>query len=108
MIDYELPVSLSGGQRIVYIDFSEIKSRSVAETLKLVEELDYYPQLRYLETPNGIQLYALLRFEQLDPNEPIPEDHWVDDVMKLCEQFPNEPLAVRYSLGVPQKSEVMA
>lgn len=107
MNNYELPTSFSGGQCALFIDFSQVKSRSVADTLSLLEQMGHQPQLRYLETSDGIQLYALLKFEQLDPNEPIPEDYWIDEVSKLWEAFPAEPLAVRYTRGVPAESRVI-
>jgi hypothetical protein len=95
------------GQWILSIDFSEIKSKSVTQVLSLLEQMGYEPQLRYLETEQGVKLYALLKDEQYDPSQPIPDDHY-EELMALYEAFQPEDMAIGSARGLPVKSPVAA
>jgi hypothetical protein len=103
MNKYQLQWKPKPGQWLFYIDFSEIQSKSVTEVLALVEEMGYEPQLRYLETEQGLKLYALLKDQQFDPSQSIPDDYGIDELVALYEAFPNEDLAIRSSRGLPIK-----
>ncbi len=92
------------GQWLLYIDFSEIKSRSVTQTLTLLEQMGYVPQLRYLETEQVLNLYALLKDEQHDPTQPINDRHGFDELMALYDALQPEDMAIRSSRGLPVKA----
>jgi hypothetical protein len=100
MSQYELP-SVGAGQCMLCVKLSDIHSRTVSETLALLEQMGYQPELRYDETKVGVMLYALLKFDQLDPTQPIPDEHRDAEFVRLCEAFPGEDTAVRYLRGKP-------
>jgi hypothetical protein len=86
-----------------------VQSRSKAETLTLLEQLGYEPQLRYLETNAGeLQLYALLRDEQHDPTLPIAEHYLLDERIALFESFPGEETAIYSLRGLPKQQTIPA
>jgi hypothetical protein len=106
---YQLQTRPRAGQFLVYIDLSLIQSRSKAETLALLEQMGYEPQLRYLETSAGeIQLYALLRDEQHDPALPIPDHYLLDERIALFEAFPGEETAIYSLRGLPKQQAIAA
>lgn len=96
------------GQWLLYIDLFEIKSRSVTDTLTLLEQMGYMPQLRYLETERGLNLYALLKDEQHDPTQPINDEYGFDELMALYNALQPEDMAIRSSRGLPVKVTVAA
>lgn len=100
MSKYELP-SVGPGQCMLCVKLSDIKSRSTSEVLNLLEQMGYQPELRYDETKVGLKLYALLKFDQLDPTKQIPDEHMDAEFVRLCEVFPGEDMAVRYLRGNP-------
>jgi hypothetical protein len=106
---YQLQMRPSVGQFLVYIDLSMIQSRTKADTLALLVQLGYEPQLRYLETQTGeIQLYALLRDEQHDPSFPIADDYLLIDRIALFELFPGEETAIYSLRGLPKPQTIAA
>jgi hypothetical protein len=100
---YQLQRIPRPGQFLLYIDLSEIASHSVAETLNRLEQMGYEPQLRYLETQNGLRLYALLHDEQLDPTQPIPDHYRMGERLALYEAFPSEDMAIYCPRGLPKQ-----
>lgn len=106
---YQLQMKPRPGQFLVYIDLSMVQSRSKAETLTELERLGYAPQLRFLETPSGeVKLYALLRDEQHDPTQRIPDTYLREETIALFEAFPGEATAIYSLQGVPKPQAIAA
>jgi hypothetical protein len=89
------------GQILWYIDLSQIQSRSVNETLELLESIGHQPQLRYQETKEGLKLFALLRDEQTNPATVIDDEYLIDQRLALYEAFPDEDMAIHFACGSP-------
>ncbi len=89
------------GQILWYIDLSQIQSRSVNETLELLESIGHQPQLRYQETKEGLKLFALLRDEQTNPAAVIDDEYLIDQRLVLYEAFPGEDMAIHFACGSP-------
>jgi hypothetical protein len=89
------------GQILWYVNLSEIHSRSVSETLELLESMGHQPQLRYQETKDGLNLFALLRDEQADPAAAIDDEYLIDQRMALYEALPGEDMAIHFASGLP-------
>lgn len=105
MNQYQLQWRPKPGQLLLYIDFSEIKQRSIGETLTLLEQLGYQPQLRYLESQDSegktiVKLYALLKDEQHEPTVQIPEDYLESELEALYEAIQPDDLAIRCPRGL--------
>ena len=100
---YRLQIIPKPGQFLMYVDLSAIASRSVDETLNLLEQMGYEPQLRYQETQAGLRLYALLRDEQLDPTQSIDDHHRLEERLALYEAFPGEDMAIYCPRGLPRQ-----
>lgn len=96
------------GQIIVSIELTALQYRSIAEALAIVDKLGYEPQLRYLESKNGLSLFALLLEEQHDPNQAIDDTYRADETIALFEAFPGDDMAIRSSRGCPQRQAVAA
>jgi hypothetical protein len=97
------------GQLLMYVELSEIKKKSIDETIDMLEAMGYAPTLRYWLAPQGIlSLYAVLRVEQHDPLLKIPDDYYQDEMMALYDAFPGEESVVRCSRGLPQKVAIAA
>jgi hypothetical protein len=89
------------GQILWYIDLSQIRSRSVSQTLELLESLGHQPQLRYQETKQGLKLFALLKDEQTDSGVVIEDEYLVDQRLVLYEALPGEDMAIHFACGLP-------
>ncbi len=89
------------GQILWYIDLSQIQSRSVNETIELLESMGHQPQLRYQETKEGLKLFALLRDEQADPVAVIDDEYLIDQRLALYEALPGEDMAIHFACGLP-------
>jgi hypothetical protein len=102
----QIQLKPKAGQILWFVDLSEIRSRSISETLELLEQMGHQPQLRYLETQDGLKLFALLRDEQHDPTQKIDDEYLIDERIALYEAFPKEDLAIHFSTGLPVKSAI--
>jgi hypothetical protein len=89
------------GQILWYVDLSQIQSRSVNETIELLESMGHQPQLRYQETKEGLKLFALLRDEQADPATVIDDEYLIDQRLALYEALPGEDMAIHFACGLP-------
>jgi hypothetical protein len=89
------------GQILWYIDLSQIQSRSVNETIELLESMGHQPQLRYQETKEGLKLFALLRDEQADPAAVVDDEYLIDQRLALYEALPGEDMAIHFASGLP-------
>lgn len=102
-MEYKLQWKPRPGQLLLYIDFSEIKQRSIEATLQILKELSYEPELRYSEREGQVKLYALLKDEQHDPSVPIPDEYLEDELEALYERLLPDDLAIRCARGLIQK-----
>ncbi len=81
----ELPVIPKPGEVFLAVNLSAVKNRTVAETLKLLEEMGYIPLLRYRQSQVGdVSLYALLKHEQVDPEMLVKSDYLGDELDALA------------------------
>lgn len=110
---YEMPIVPKPGEVFLYVCLSEVKNMTVAETLTLLQEMGYSPELRYRQSKEDgkVSLYALLKHEQHAADFFIDSDHdsdhmadeWEALVMRI------EPdLAVRCPHGVPRREPIAA
>ncbi|BAU10258.1 hypothetical protein LEP3755_07400 [Leptolyngbya sp. NIES-3755] len=106
MNKHQIQLHPKAGQILWYVDLSEIRSHSVSEALELLEQMGYQPQLRYLETQNGLKLFALLKDEQRDPNQVIDDEYLIDERLALFEAFPGDDMAIHLTNGVPVKTAI--
>lgn len=82
----ELPVIPKSGEVFLAVNLSAVENYTVAETLKLLEDMGYNPQLRYRQSKEGnISLYALLKHEQVDPEMLANTDYLGDELDALAE-----------------------
>jgi hypothetical protein len=85
-MNLELPVIPKSGEVFLAVNLSAVKNHNVAETLKLLEDRGYTPQLRYRQSRDGnISLYALLKHEQVDPEMLANTDYLGDELDALAE-----------------------
>ena len=75
------------GSRLLFVGVQLFKRHFPQLPAYQLEQMGYNPQLRYLETEQGIQLYTLLQDEQHDPTQPIPDEYGFDELMALDEAF---------------------
>ena len=97
---YELP-SVEAGQCMLCVNLSVLQAHSVAQALTILESIGFEPELRYDQNLVGTELYALLRYDELDPTKSIPDEHLGWDFDKLCKAFPGERFALRCFQGLP-------
>jgi hypothetical protein len=82
----ELPIIPKPGEVFLAVNLSAVENMTVAETLKLLEEMGYTPQLRYRQSKDGnVSLYALLKHEQVDPEKLANSDYLGDELDALGE-----------------------
>ncbi len=93
------------GQLLWYVDLSQVRSRSLSEVLELLEQMGHHPQLRYLESDGSVSLFALLRDEQYEADQPINDEYLIDDRLALYDAFSGEEDAIHFSTGLPQRVE---
>ena len=95
----KLPIGAKPGQVILLVDLSELPQPS--QTLQLLSELGYTPQLRYLETQTGLHVVAVLKDEQINTAHPSDEealfDEWEALALRITPENPNQ--AVRLWQG---------
>jgi hypothetical protein len=85
-MNLELPVIPKSGEVILAINLSAVENHTVAETLKLLEEMGYTPQLRYRQLESSqISLYALLKHERVEPEMLANTDYLGDELDALAE-----------------------
>ena len=85
-MNLELPVIPKSGEVFLAVNLSAVKNPSVPETLKLLEDMGYTPQLRYRQSRDGnISLYALLKHEQVEPEILVNTDYLGDELDALAE-----------------------
>ncbi|HAA27025.1 MAG TPA: acyl carrier protein [Cyanobacteria bacterium UBA8553] len=85
-MNLELPVIPKPGEVFLAVNLTAVQNRSVAETLKLLEEMGYTPQLRYRQSKDGdVSLYALLKHEQVEPEMLLESDYLGDELDALAE-----------------------
>ncbi|KYC36877.1 hypothetical protein WA1_45285 [Scytonema hofmannii PCC 7110] len=84
----ELPVIPKPGEVFLAINLSVVENMTVAETLNLLEQMGYSPQLRYRQAQDGnsnVSLYALLKHEHVEPEMLINLDYLGDELDALAE-----------------------
>lgn len=82
----ELPIIPKPGEVFLAVNLSAVENMTVAETLKLLAEMDYNPQLRYQQSKDGnLSLYGLLKHEQVDPEILTHSDYLGDELDALAE-----------------------
>ena len=95
----KLPIGAKPGQAILLVDLSELPQPS--QTLQLLSELGYTPQLRYLETQTGLHVVAVLKDEQINTAYPSDEealfDEWEALALRITPENSNQ--AVRLWQG---------
>ncbi|KYC36850.1 hypothetical protein WA1_45145 [Scytonema hofmannii PCC 7110] len=82
----ELPVIPKPGEVFLAINLSAVENMTVAETLNLLEQMGYSPQLRYRQAKDGnVSLYALLKHEHVEPEMLTNIDYLGDELDTLAE-----------------------
>ena len=85
-MNLELPIIPKSGEVFLAVNLSAVENPPVAETLKLLEDMGYTPQLRYRQSRDGnISLYALLKHEQVDPEMLANTDYLGDELDAIAE-----------------------
>lgn len=104
----EMPVKPGPGQVLLYVVLSEVENMTISETLTLLVEMGYQPELRYrqwADEKGALQtsLYAVLKDEQHDPTLEIDSEYLVEELETLWNHIQPD-LAVRCPRGLPKKS----
>jgi hypothetical protein len=103
---YRMPVfPPKPGYCTVYISLSELKTLSVTNTISMLLEMGYNPQIRYYENENGLFWCLLLRegpYKESETEKLIQESR--DLSLKF---FPDNDLAVSF-VFVPHKQPLVA
>lgn len=82
----ELPIIPKPGEVFLAVNLSAVENNTVAETLKLLGEMGYTPQLRYRQSKDGkVSLYAVLKHEQVEPEMLANSDYLGDELDTLAE-----------------------
>lgn len=82
----ELPIIPKPGEVFLAVNLSAVQNMTVAETLKLLTEMNYTPQLCYRQSKDGnVSLYALLKHEQVDPEMLANSDYLGNELDTLAE-----------------------
>jgi hypothetical protein len=85
-MNLELPVIPKSGEVFLAVNLSAVENHTVAETLKLLEDMGYTPQLRYRQSGDtSISLYALLKHEQVALEILVNTDYLGDELDALAE-----------------------
>jgi ribosomal protein S10 len=99
----QMQVTPRPGEALLYVELTAVQNRSVDETLQLLIEMGYSPQLRYLQwaaDPNRVSLFALLRQSPYDP-EIQGDNYLIDEFHRLCGVIQPE-IAVSSPRAVPR------
>jgi hypothetical protein len=108
---YEVPFRPKPGQVLLFVDID--RTEDPLNALKVLEAMGYKPDLRFCSYPSGRRsLCALLRFEQHNPFDAVPENYRSEaELEALWAEFPppegDIPL-VTFSTGMPQKVAIAA
>lgn len=108
MQTFEMEMVPRPGQALLYVRLSDITNMLVADALKLLQELGYTPELRYLQSaadPKHIILFASLREEVL-PAGTTGETLYLWDEYQLLIQKIQPSRAVRYAWA--ERQQVLA
>ncbi len=85
-MNLELPVIPKSGEVFLAVNLSAVENHTVAETLKLLDDMGYTPQLRYRQSGDShISLYALLKHERVEPEMLASTDYLGDELDALAE-----------------------
>lgn len=84
------------GYAQLFINLCELEGVSATEAIAKTEAMGYEPQLRYLDTPDGLEVCILLKTVKLE--DPFGENTLGDRWENLAEIFGN---AVRCPIGRP-------
>jgi hypothetical protein len=88
----ELPLSPQAGEVFLYLDLDKLGKMPVAQAIAIAQELGYSPELRYRQQSGIITIYALLKYEQHDPNEWLGDDYLGDEMDALAEKIPTDAI----------------
>ena len=105
----ELPIIPKSGEVFLAVNLSAVENMTVAETLNLLSEIGYTPQLRYRQSKDGnVSLYALLKHEQVDSEMLTNSDYLGDELDALAEVIqPTDAITSPRGLS-PAKKPVVA
>jgi len=96
---FEMNVVPKLGQAILYVRLSDVENLTITETLSLLEDLGYSPELRYsqwVSDPRQVTLYAFLKEESLPYGSTGEDSRLNDEYWALTEKI--QPVgAVRYA-----------
>jgi hypothetical protein len=82
----ELPVIPKLGEVFLAVELTAVENMTVAETLKLLEDMGYTPTLCYRQSKEGrVSVYALLRHEHIDPEVLQNSDYLGEELDALAE-----------------------
>lgn len=82
----ELPVIPKLGEVFLAVELTAVENMTVAQTLKLLEGMGYNPTLRYRQILDGrISVYALLRYENVNPEILQNSDYLGEELDALAE-----------------------
>ncbi|MEH1926203.1 MAG: acyl carrier protein [Nostoc sp.] len=82
----ELPVIPKPGEVFLAVELTAVENMTVVQTLKLLEDMGYNPTLRYRQISDGrISVYALLRYENVDPEILQNSDYLGEQLDALAE-----------------------
>lgn len=73
------------GQTILFVDLT--MAGDVDATLSKLNSMQYSPEIRHVSYKTGVHVIAVVRDEQ---NDPIPEDHLIDEWMRLRSEFDSD------------------
>jgi hypothetical protein len=105
----EMPIIPKPGEVFLYVSLSEVKNMTVTETIAMLEEMGYSPELRYRQSKEdgAVSIYALLKHEQYDPDSiegfyPLHSE-WETLARKI-----KPTLAVCCPRGLPRQMEAIS
>ncbi|MBD2772806.1 acyl carrier protein [Iningainema tapete] len=82
----ELPVIPKLGEVFLAVDLTAVRNMTLAETLKVLENMGYNPTLRYRQSLDGtVSVYALLVHEHVNPEILQNSDYLGEELDALAE-----------------------
>jgi hypothetical protein len=82
----ELPVIPKPGEVFLAVELTAVQNMTVAQTLKLLEDMGYNPSLRYRQSSDGrVCVYALLRHDFVNPEILQNSDYLGEQLDALAE-----------------------
>lgn len=107
---YEMPFRPRPGQVLFYVEIG--RTQDPMQSLKVIEDLGYQPQLRFCSFPSGQKvLCALLLYEQHDPEVLIDENYLSEQHEVLWDRFlpqEDEISVVHFMKGSPKVVAIAA